>query len=194
MLARLRVTVLEATDAMGAYENARALESTEHFFWSFCDDYLELVKNRAYRNDDRAPSARYGLGVALSVMLRLFAPFLPFATEEAWSWWHEGSIHRATWPTAEECGDGSGDPEVVTAVAAALGEIRRAKTSAKQSMRATAKIVTITANQAHLDRVALGRDDLVDAGTIVELVLTTTSNDEIRVDVDLETPDEVVPQ
>ena len=140
------------------YDYARALERTEAFFWAFCDDYLELVKGRAYG----AGAARAGVGpgraaLALSTLLRLFAPFLPFVTEEVWSWWQEGSIHRAAWPDADESGTlaGDGDPLVSEVAGEVLGEIRKAKTEAKVSMRAEVASVVVRDTPERLAALAL---------------------------------------
>jgi valyl-tRNA synthetase len=143
---------------------------SETFFWSFCDDYVELVKTRAYGTGAAAESAQAALALALSVQLRLFAPVLPFVTEEVWSWWQAGSVHRAPWPDAAELPAG-GDPEVLPVVAAALAGVRKAKSDAKVSMRADVESATVTAPAAQVALVEAGRADLVDAGRIASLTV-----------------------
>ncbi|MDP9841153.1 valine--tRNA ligase [Streptosporangium lutulentum] len=166
MLARLSEVVTEATEAFEAYDHTRALERTERFFWEFCDDYLELVKTRAYDTDGPARSAHAALREALDVMLRLFAPFMPFVTEEVWSWWREGPVHRAAWPTPP---GRDGDPELLPVVAAVLGRVRKAKSDAKLSMRA--EVSRLTVGGARIDLVRQAQDDLCGAGVIEEFVL-----------------------
>ena len=168
LLTALAGVVDEATAAMEAFNYTRALEVAESFFWSFCDDYVELVKSRAYRSGPDAESAQAALALALSVQLRLFAPVLPFVTEEVWSWWQSGSVHRAPWPVASELPAG-GDPAVVTAAAEALAGVRKAKSDAKQSMRADVESATVTAPEAQVALVEAIRGDLVDAGRIASL-------------------------
>ena len=149
MLSQLGQLVDEATTAFDGYDYARALERTEVFFWRFCDDYVELVKQRAYGTEAGAPlgadSARYALSSALSVLLRLFAPFLPYATEEVWSWWQEGSVHRAPWPNraSEELAAGPG--RALDLAATVLAEVRKTKTTAKRSLRTAVSTLVVTA-------------------------------------------------
>jgi valyl-tRNA synthetase len=201
MLARLADTVAEATTAFESFDYARALERTEVQFWSFCDDYVELVKTRAYDDPDTPgpASARAALALALSVQLRLLAPFLPFVAEEVWSWWHEGSVHRAPWPQAGEIldaagtagnrpsGAGPGGAEMLDVVAAVLSDIRRAKTAAKTSMRARVATLTVVDDPARLALLARAEDDLRAAGGVDRLV---TRSGPAEVLVELEPPSE----
>ena len=193
MLARLGVLVDEATAAFEGYDYARALERTEAFFWAFCDDYLELVKGRAYgaQGPEAAASARGALNVALSTLLRLFAPFLPFATEEVWSWWREGSIHRAVWPTAAEIPAAAGavDAAVYDVAGTVLGEIRKAKTEAGVSLRADVESAVVHDTAERLALLAPAIEDVKDSGCVATLTTeTTATTDDFEVDVVLAPP------
>jgi len=164
MLATLDQVVRDATKAFEAYDHARALEVTEAFFWTFCDDYLELVKERAYNQTDSGQaSAALALRLALSTLLRLLAPVLSFAAEEAWSWFEEGSIHTAAWP--EPLGI-EGDPAVLRVVGEALIGVRRAKTEAKASQKVPVETLTITGPAEAISSVRSAEADLQAVGRI----------------------------
>jgi valyl-tRNA synthetase len=175
MLAQLAQVVDEATNALASYEHARALERTERLFWTFCDDYLELVKTRAYSDGPGARSARAALGLSLDVLLRLFAPFLTYCTEEAWSWSHPGSIHAADWPSARSLRSGvdgnEGDGAILDDAGQVLSAVRRAKSDAKTSMRTPVGRVVVAADAATLRRIGLAADDLKATGVIETLDL-----------------------
>ncbi len=176
MLATLDQVVRDATRAFESYDHARALEVTEAFFWTFCDDYLELVKERAYNQTDVGQaSAALALRLALSTLLRLLAPVLAFATEEAWSWFEDGSIHTASWPKPLGDGDGStsasGDPAVLVAASAALIGIRRAKTEAKASQKTPVSRLVLRADDVTIAALRLAEGDLKAVGRITELEL-----------------------
>jgi valyl-tRNA synthetase len=166
MLARLDAVVADATSALEAYDYTQALERTESFFWSFCDDYLELVKWRAYgaHGDAGAASANTALTAALSVLLRLFAPFLPFVTEEVWSWWREGSVHQASWP--ESVPGALGESRVLDLAALVLRPVRKAKSEARVSMRAPVARLTIHAEPPALSMLQEVEADLKAAGVV----------------------------
>ncbi len=174
MLAQLATLVDAATVAHEGFDYARALELTETFFWSFCDDYVELVKAHAYGESDAAgtDSSRATLAIALSMLHRLFAPFMPFVTEEVWSWWQPGSVHTARWPEAGEVGiHASADIEVLRVAAEVLGAVRRAKTEHKRSMRARVALLVVHASVATCAAVEAARGDITEAGGVDELVV-----------------------
>ena len=179
MLLGLAGLVDEATQAFDGFDYARALERTEAWFWTFTDDHVELVKSRAYEGDEAgAESARHALRLALSTLLRLFAPFLPFVTEEVWSWWRGGSVHRQTWPTSDKLRDAATvdgehvDPTTAAVAAAALAEIRRHKTTEKRSLATpvTACTLTDTAERLALLRPVLGDVTAAARATGIDLV------------------------
>jgi valyl-tRNA synthetase len=188
MVARLADLVDDATRAFEGYDYARALERTETFFWWFTDNYVELVKARAYAEHGDAQSAQHALRLALSTLLRLFAPVLPFVTEEVWSWWQDGSVHRASWPDATELRAVAGDASasIVAVTADVLGEVRKAKTEAKKSLTAPVTSVRVVDTDERLAALAVAVDDLRAAGR-VEQPIETSSGNELSVEVLLRT-------
>ena len=173
LLSELAGLVRVATDAFENFDYARALERSEQFFWRFTDDYVELAKGRAYggQGAEAAAAAHRTLTVALDVLLRLFAPFLPFVTEEIWSWWREGSVHQAKWPDAVHIDTLAGQTSgyAFELAASVLSEVRRAKTESRRSLRVEASQVTVSANGTDIEVLETTRADLIDAGRIAHL-------------------------
>ncbi|MEI2765926.1 MAG: valine--tRNA ligase [Dermatophilaceae bacterium] len=184
MLAALADVVRAATVGFDAWDYTRSLELTETFFWTFCDDYLELVKDRAYgaRGEAGARSARAALRIALGVLLRLLAPILPYVTEEVWSWWQDGSVHRQAWPTpADALPDGlTGDPAVLSGVGEALAAIRRVKSEAKVGMRAGIAAMSLAGPASVTGAVREAEGDLRAAGRIQTLGYAAAETLQVR--------------
>jgi valyl-tRNA synthetase len=184
MLAQLAGVVDDATDAFVRYEYHRALERTESFFWKFCDDYVELVKVRAYQGGADGRSATTALSIALSVLLRLFAPFMPFVTEEVWSWWQEDSVHRAPWPSSGDFKNavGDADPAVLDLTGAVLSDVRKAKSAEKRSQRHEVSLLVVHGDSDLLATLRLAEADLRRAGVVNELVFTESDDYLVRVE------------
>ena len=177
MLHRLDAVVRDATVAFESFDYARALERTESFFWWFCDDYVELVKTRAYGEGGDTDSARVALRAALSTMQRLFAPHLPFVTDEVWGWWQGGSIHRSEWPTTSAPSPLGTAEELLDVVCEVLAAVRRTKTEAKVSQRAAVEHVEIRATDAHRALIELAEGDLHNAGGIAAIDFASSSGE-----------------
>ena len=189
LLRRLAAVTEQCTQALAAYDHAAALEHAERFFWFFCDDYLELVKPRAYgeRGPQASASAQATLRLGLSTVLRLLAPYLPFVTEEVWSWWQDGTIHRAPWPTAAELREQAraGDEAALVAASAAIAAIRKAKSLAQLAMKNPVPLLVVTAAETDLDALAASADDVRAAGHIGQIELVAADVGEPVYDVTL---------
>ncbi|RZS66245.1 valyl-tRNA synthetase [Agromyces ramosus] len=190
MLAELADVVASATRAFDAYDHARALEVAETFFWTFCDDYLELVKERAYgAPSPEQASAVAALKTALSVLLRLFAPVIPFATEEAWRWSNDGSVHASPWPETDElAARGEAGVELLELASLALTGIRRAKTDAKASQKTPVTSAVIAAPAAAIALLEAVASDLRAVGRIASLSFVEADEFEVR-DIVFEAPE-----
>ena len=190
MLARLAMVVADCTEAFETFDYARSLERTESFFWWFCDDYVELVKSRAYANQgpQGAASAQSALRSALSTLQRLFAPFLPFTTEDVHSWWQPGSIHQSSWPAVSDFP--SGDTALLEPVCGIMALVRRAKTEAKVSQRAKVELLEIVAPAELHAAIHAGSTDIIDAGSVAEI--TVAAGAELTCVVTLAPPDPAV--
>jgi valyl-tRNA synthetase len=176
MLKSLAEVVVQAGKAFETYDHTKALELTETFFWTFTDDYLELVKERAYgqgTTPEAQGSAVLALRIALHTMLRLLAPFIPFATEEAWSWWQEGSVHRQGWPNESELAkytEGA-DASLMASASEALLGIRKTKSDQQLSMKA--EILKIRIASADQDGLKSIESDLRSVGKIDALEIVS---------------------
>jgi valyl-tRNA synthetase len=195
LLADLAALITDATASFDDYDYARALERTERFFWGFCDDYVELVKQRAYGDgaagEAGAASARAALAMALASLLHLFAPHLPFVTEEVWSWWQDGSVHRSSWPESApiQSAAGDGDADVFAVAADVLGEVRKAKTGSKRSLKTVVTRLVVRGDAALLARVDAVRGDVCEAARADDGALELVEAPEFGVDVELADPE-----
>ncbi|MEE1295788.1 MAG: class I tRNA ligase family protein, partial [Bifidobacterium sp.] len=179
-MAKMALVVQQATNFLENYEHSKALETIENYFWQFCDDYIELVKNRAYGTPDSngnvpsesaITSARTALGLGLDAFARLFAPFLPYATEEVWSWMHagEGSVHTAPWPTPLPYATAAFgvSPDVLAHAGATLAALRGIKSKAKVSMKTPIERVRLAVSPEVRESLRQALGDIREAGRVI---------------------------
>jgi len=144
ILERCRETTMKSRALLNRYEVGAARSEVDILFWKdFCDNYIELVKDRLYKpevhGEKARSSARYALYRSLSSILKLYAIYVPFITEEIWQHCfrkHEKelSIHQALWIE-----DGRLNRDLLEfgeALKAILSETRRYKSERKLSQKA----------------------------------------------------------
>jgi valyl-tRNA synthetase len=185
----LRETTRLATAAFEQLDYATALDKIETSFWMFCDHYIELVKTRAYRdeNETHRRSAQATLEYSLKTYLRLFAPFLPFVTEEIWSWHFSSgkdSIHRAPWPSAIEIQPVAKPPfeNLLEMAITITSSVRGAKTQAQKNMKHPVTTLTLNCSEQTRCKLETVLGDILLAGSIEHVVYTTREDNTIVVE------------
>jgi valyl-tRNA synthetase len=177
---KLRALVERSTAAFEDFNHAQVLQEVEGFFWSqFTDSFLELSKLRARDEDPAAEAARGSavatLRLALDVLLRLLAPFVPYISEEVWSWSFaaekdQPSIHRAPWPSAADFEGVAApqDAESFDLAVACWGAVNKAKSDASVSMGREVERIAIEANPKTLARIEAVLPDVLGAARCAE--------------------------
>jgi valyl-tRNA synthetase len=187
LLAALADVVDEATKAFENFNYTKAMEVAEKFFWEFTDDHLELVKDRSYglAGEPGAASARAALTITLETLIKLFAPFLPFVTEEVWSWTHEDSVHKSAWPTSVSLRAFSGDASLLAVSAEILSQLRKSKSEAKVSMKAEITKAVINASVDDIAKAKLVAGDFSAAGRVQTDFVYVESAGSISLEIEL---------
>jgi valyl-tRNA synthetase len=112
LLSKLQTLITNSTKYFENYEYSKTKAEVDYFFWhTFCDNYLEIVKDRLYNPDKRGKesrqSAQYTVYTTLLTLLKLTAPIMPFITEEIYQLFYkkiekESSIHITSWPKVDK--------------------------------------------------------------------------------------------
>lgn len=191
-LARLQGVIARATAQYDDYDWTDALNLVERFFWEdFCGDYLEFVKERVRTNDEGAVSAKATLARAYHILLRLFAPFMPFVTEEMWQRgyaWGGASVHGQTWPGEANFADvaRSEHPESFVQAQAIAVAIRKARSVAKVYKNYPIKSVDIVAPEDRHTSLRAALADLIAVEKIEAVNLSAGKALEVSVNISAE--------
>ncbi|MFB6309329.1 MAG: valine--tRNA ligase [Haloarculaceae archaeon] len=140
LLAELDEQIETATEQFERRAFSKARDGLRSFFWhTFCDDYLEIAKQRLRDGEDE--SAAYTLQTAHRRFCKLFAPILAHVTEELWrDMYSQGSVHTTDWP--EPLGIEADLAAGETAMAV-VGALRKYKTDHQLSMNASVDTVRV---------------------------------------------------
>jgi valyl-tRNA synthetase len=153
LISRLHQVITKATESFEQFEYASALAAIEEFFWKdFCDNYLEIVKSRTYNEDGSdkigQKSAVRTMRISLDAILKLFAPFMPYITEELYqaAFGLGTSIHdKGTWPKASDYLFDLTSLEQGICAVAVLDLVRKSKAERNLSVKAGIEMLEFTA-------------------------------------------------
>ena len=166
-------TQTKVTKSLKDFDYATALEDMEKTFWLFCDNYLELVKARVYQLKDSQEglSGKMALDYSLYSFLKLFAPYLPYITEEIWAQRYKeesSSIHSSSWFQEElevvtQSGKDSKQSALLNIAFFILEQVRKQKSTHQKSLAAPLKSLRIRASNKDLKQFHLFKEDMTRA-------------------------------
>ncbi|MGE0793366.1 MAG: valine--tRNA ligase [Candidatus Woesearchaeota archaeon] len=156
ILTKFNEVVKNSTDYFEAYEFSKSKFEVDNFFWNvFCDYYLEMVKDRVYKVDiygqDAKISAQFTLEKVLLGILKLYAPFIPFVTEEIYSWYfkenEKESIHLTNWPEYEVIYVDENSKIAGNLACEIIGYVRKVKSENKLSQKTEIKAINLSCSE-----------------------------------------------
>ena len=190
LISKLNKVVMSSTESMDKYEYSKTKQETEKFFFLvFCDNYLEIVKDRLYNpqnySDDEVLSAKYSLYTSLLSVLKLMAPIMPFITEEVYHMHFakiegESSIHNASWPSYNE--------DLIDLLAEKRGEMaceiislaRKYKSENKLSLKEELSELVISSNDEDKTLLEAVLNEIKATARAKKITFTTTSNESAK--------------
>ena len=178
-LSALNERIIKCTESFEKYEYSKAKSDADLFFWSFCDNYLEIIKNRVYNGTkEEKESAFYTLYNSLLTILKLMAPFVPFATEEIYQQYFRKnekikSIHISEWPNEINMPEKKNDKQVYDLMIETVRKVRQEKSLAKKSMNSP---IILTLDKKEKETLNEVLDDLKSVTNASEIRAATSSH------------------
>lgn len=207
LLSEFQLAIKETTEFLEEYEFAKARAVIEKFFWQkLCDNYLEIAKDRLYKpeiyGDDKRLSGQMVLYKVLLDTLKLFAPYVPYITEEVYSWKFKDdainaglykehksldakSIHTSSWPEYNESFIDMDAIKAGNLACYVIGQARKLKSEAQVSQKHEIDLLTIPCMPAEKELLDSVLNDIKMTISAKEVVYDTTIETEMNENVAL---------
>lgn len=181
IISRANNIVKEVSHNMDKFELGIALQKAYDFTWSeYCDWYIEMVKPRLYSEDkDAKQAALYTLTYVLEKILKLLHPFMPFITEEIYTYLPtvEGSIVVAQWPKYKEEDNMEKEEEMMNLSMEGIRNIRNVRSEMNVPPSKKAKVIIVPTDDKK-EAIEAGKDYFVTLASASEVEI---ANDETNV-------------
>ena len=173
LLVKLNELILKTTESFDRYEIHKARLEIDNFFWKiFCDNYLEIVKKRVYSGTkEEKESAFFTLYISFLTLIKLYAPIIPFITEEIYQRHFLKnekikSVHLADLAGKIYVRENKNDSEVFDLMLETISKVRQEKTKEKKAMNSE---IVLTLEKKEKEKLKLFLDDLKNVLNVKEI-------------------------